>query len=99
METGGNGGTRVMSGEADGGGRRLFMDLPGPHSHEYFPKLSNDGRWLVWGAAAEGHEHDRADYEIFVWEFGAPSEQAVRLTHHPGNDQWPDLDVRPRGPR
>jgi hypothetical protein len=44
------------------------MDLPGAYSHEYFPKLSNDGRWLVWGAAAEGHEHDRADYEIFVWE-------------------------------
>jgi hypothetical protein len=24
------------------------------------------------GAAAAGHERDRADYEIFVWEIGTP---------------------------
>ncbi len=94
METGGNGGTRIMTGKPDGTGRRVFMDLPGAYSHEYFPKLSNDGRWLVWGAAAEGHEHDRADYEIFVWRVGTPVDTAVRLTHHEGNDQWPDLWVR-----
>jgi Tol biopolymer transport system component len=52
METGGRGGTRVMTGRPDGGERRVFMDLPGTHSHEYFPKLSSDGRWLVWGATA-----------------------------------------------
>jgi Tol biopolymer transport system component len=97
METGGNGGTRVMTGRADGTGRRVLVDLPGAYSHEYFPKLSNDGRWLVWGATAEGHEQDRADYEIFAWQIGTPIEQAVRLTHHAGNDQWPDLWVRARG--
>jgi Tol biopolymer transport system component len=96
VETGGHGGTRVMTGRSDGTDRQVFMDLPGAYSHEYFPKLSNDGRWLVWGAAAEGHEQDRADYEIFVWEVGTPVERAVRLTHHPGNDQWPDLWVAPR---
>ena len=95
METGGTGGTRVMTGRPDGSERRVLMDLPGAYSHEYFPKLSNDGRWLVWGAAAEGHEHDRADYEIFVWEVGTPVERTVRLTHHSGNDQWPDLWARP----
>lgn len=95
METGGNGGTRIMTGRPDGGGRQVFMDLPGPRSHEYFPKLSNDGRWLVWGAAAEGHEHDRADYEIFVWRVGSPVSEAIQLTHHPGNDNWPDIWVRP----
>jgi Tol biopolymer transport system component len=95
METGGNGGTRVMAGSPDGTDRHVFMDLPGAYSHEYFPKVSSDGRWLVWGAAAEGHEHDRADYEIFVWEIGTPWDRAVRLTYYPGNDQWPDLWVRP----
>jgi Tol biopolymer transport system component len=96
IEIEGHGGTRVMTGRPDGSGRRVLIDLPGSHSHEYFPKLANDGRWLVWGASAGGHEHDRADYEIFVWEVGTPVEQAVRLTHHQGNDQWPDLWVRAR---
>jgi Tol biopolymer transport system component len=95
METGGNGGTHVMTGQADGADRRVFMDLPGRYSHEYFPKLSNDGRWLIWAAAAEGHEQDQADYEIFVWKTGTPWDQAVRLTYHSGNDNWPDLWVRP----
>ena len=82
MESEGNGGTQIMKG---GPGRpgELFMDLPGSYSHEYFPRVSNDGRWLVWGAAAKGHEHDRADYEIFVWQIGRPTSEAVRLTHHP----------------
>jgi dipeptidyl aminopeptidase/acylaminoacyl peptidase len=94
IEIEGHGGTRVMTGRPDGTARSVLIDLPGKHSHEYFPKLSNDGRWLIWGASAEGHEHDRADYEIFVWEVGTPPESAVRLTHHEGNDQWPDLYVR-----
>jgi Tol biopolymer transport system component len=96
VEIEGKGGTRLITGEATGRARRVFMDLPGAYSHEYFPKLSNDGRWLVWGAAAGGHEHDRADYEIFLWEVGTPAESAVRLTYHEGNDQWPDLWVRRR---
>jgi Tol biopolymer transport system component len=93
IEIEGRGGTRVMAGNPDGTGRQELIDLPQRHSHEYFPRVANDGHWLVWGAAAEGHEHDRADYEIFVWRIGTPPESAVRLTHHPGNDQWPDLHV------
>jgi dipeptidyl aminopeptidase/acylaminoacyl peptidase len=92
MEPEGNGGTQIVSG-GPGRPRQLFMDLPGSHSHEYFPRVSNDGRWLVWGAAASGHEHDRADYEIFVWPIGRPASEAIRLTHHEGNDQWPDIFV------
>jgi dipeptidyl aminopeptidase/acylaminoacyl peptidase len=97
VEIEGNGGTRIVTGSADGTGRRVLIDLPGARSHEYFPKLSNDGRWLVWGAAAEGHEHDRADYDIFAWEVGTPWESALRVSQHPANDQWPDLWVPPAG--
>jgi hypothetical protein len=75
------------------GAREAWLDLPEPYSHEYFPRLSNDGRWMVLGACAEGHEHDTADYEIFLWRVGAPPEEAVRLTWHTGNDGWPDLRV------
>jgi Tol biopolymer transport system component len=92
METRGHGGTQIVTG-GPGRPREVFMDLPGEYSHEYFPRVSNDGRWLVWGAAARGHEHDRADYEIFVWQIGRSASEAVRLTHHPGNDQWPDIHM------
>jgi hypothetical protein len=68
-----------------------FMDLPGRRSHEYFPQLSGDGKWMVWGATQRGHDHDIADYEIYLWEVGTPTERAVRLSYHSGNDRWPDL--------
>jgi len=96
---GGQGGTRVMvthiSNTAPGEpySTKVLMDLPGPYSHEYFPRLDNTGGWLVWGAAAKGHEHDRADYELFLWQLGRPFKEALRLTHYAGNDQWPDIHV------
>jgi hypothetical protein len=70
-----------------------LLDLPGDFSHEYFPRLSADGRLLVFGASDGGHEHDTADYEIFAWEVGTPPGAAVRITFHTGNDCWPDIWV------
>jgi len=71
----------------------LFIDLPGRRSHEYFPQLSSSGRWLVWAATQRGHDHDIADYEIYLWEVGTPPEKAVRLTYHSANDRWPDIFI------
>lgn len=68
-----------------------WLDLPAPYSHEYFPKLSSDGDYMILGASSGGHEHDLADYEIFLWRVGTRSEHAVRLTYHTGNDNWPDI--------
>ena len=70
-----------------------FIDIPGRRSHEYFPQLSHSGKWLVWGATQRGHDHDIADYEIYLWEVGTPFEKAVRLTYHSGNDRWPDIFI------
>ena len=89
----GHGGTRVMTASLDDMAEETLMDLPGPYSHEYFPRVTANGEWLVWGASAEGHEHDRADYEIFAWRLGTAWTTAARLTHSPANDQWPDLFV------
>jgi hypothetical protein len=72
------------------------MDLPGNFSHEYFPRLSRDSRWLVWGASAGDHEHDMADYEIFLWQVGRPFTEAIRLTYNTANDRWPDIFIEPR---
>ncbi len=68
-----------------------FIDIPGRQSHEYFPQMTSDGKWLVWAATRRGHDHDVADYDIFIWEIGRPAEEATRLTFHSGNDRWPHL--------
>jgi Tol biopolymer transport system component len=70
-----------------------FMDLPGRRSHEYFPELSADGKWMVWGVTQRGHDHDTADYEIYIWEVGSPAESAARLTFQDVNDRWPDIFI------
>lgn len=93
MQNHGNGGTRVMMSPLVPAKEEVFFDMPGKFSHEYFPRLSRDGRWLVFGASAGGHEHDLADYEIFLWPVGRPPDQAVRLTVNPANDRWPDIFI------
>ncbi|OQX17072.1 MAG: hypothetical protein BWK76_10770 [Desulfobulbaceae bacterium A2] len=93
MQNQGHGGTRIMRSPLKPEQEEVFMDLPGEFSHEYFPRLSRDGRWLVWAASAGGHEHDLADYEIFLWQVGRPWGEAVRLTANPANDRWPDIHI------
>ncbi|HEY4186117.1 MAG TPA: hypothetical protein VGP07_13665 [Polyangia bacterium] len=98
----GNGGSRVLhlpmtDGKAAKSDADLdaitLVDIPGRRSHEYFPQLSADGKWLVWAATQRGHDHDIADYEIYLWEVGTPADRAVRLTYHSGNDRWPDIFI------
>lgn len=103
----GNGGTEVLKIPVDDNGiptvkitglavpkELYFMDIPGRRSHEYFPKLSQDGQWMVWCATQYGHEHDIYDYEVFVWNVNTDkNKDMVRLTFHDGNDRWPDIFI------
>ena len=97
----GNGGSETFSAPVKAGRptRELsydemrFVDIPGRRSHEYFPQLSSSGKWLVWAATRRGHDHDIADYEIYIWNVGSPPEHAARLTFHSGNDRWPDIFI------
>ena len=91
VDNGGNGGNQLLKSSITQVQQNLFMDLPGRYSHEYFPRLSVDGQWLVWAATAEGHEPDVVDYEIFLWKVGTPFSKAIRLTYNPANDSWPDI--------
>ena len=75
----------------------VLLDVSVAYSHEYFPKTSTDGKWLVYGASTGAHEHDIADYEIFLWKIGAPQENIVRMTWHTGNDCWPDVFIDDMG--
>ncbi len=97
----GNGGSRILKMPIESGtppkdideDKLELMDMPGRRSHEYFPQLSRDGKWLVWGITQRGHDHDTADYEIYLWEVGTPTEKGVRLTYNSGNDRWPDIFI------
>lgn len=73
-----------------------LIDLDGEFIHEYWPKESSNGEYMVFGASrsAKEHEHDTADYEIFLWKVGSKPSEATRLTFHTGNDNWPDVYVR-----
>ena len=71
-----------------------FIDIPGRISHEYFPQMSHNAKWLVWGATRRGHDHDIADYEIHIWEIGTGADQITRLSFHSGNDRWPDIHLK-----
>jgi hypothetical protein len=93
VEGGGNGGTQVFKSALTPVQPIPFIDLPGRYSHEYFPRLARDGKWLVWAASEGGHEHDIADYEIFLWKVGTPFNKAIRLTYNPANDRWPDIFI------
>jgi len=95
----GNGGTELYAYDLDAAGKhgnlpadqQKWIDLPGRRSHEYFPNISPDGKWLIWGATDRGHDHDIADYEVHLLRIGESADKAVRLTFHSGNDRWPDI--------
>ncbi len=93
MDHPGNQKNSIFTTDLRGGKERVLLDVAGAYSHEYFPKTSSDGKWLVYGASTGAHEHDIADYEIFLWKIGESQEKIVRLTWHTGNDCWPDIFV------
>jgi len=91
VDHGGRGGNAFYRVDPESLQSTLWYDAPGEYSHEYFPKVSNNGEVLVFGASSGGHEHDQADYEIFLWPIGSPPADTARLSFHTGNDNWPDV--------
>ena len=91
-----NNGLRIVSVDPETYEMETLIDLDGEFSHEYWPKDSWNGEYMVFGASrgAKDHEHDTKDYEIFLWKVGSDYKQATRLTFHSGNDNWPDVYVR-----
>jgi dipeptidyl aminopeptidase/acylaminoacyl peptidase len=73
-----------------------LVDLPGKRSRESFPRLSADGKWLVFGAGVGSSDPDLEDYEIYLWELGS-TESPTRLTFHSASDRWPDILVGAAG--
>jgi len=77
----------------DGSRLQSLLDLSTAYHHLYFPRFSNDGTWLIYGASRGDHEHDLADYDIFLWKIGAPVQSILPLASDPCNDSWPDIHL------
>lgn len=91
IDDGGKQKNLIMRYDASTGKTSPWLDLPGDFSHEYFVRLSRDERYMVFAASDGGHEHDLANYELFLWQVGSRPETAARLTFNNLNDSWPDL--------
>ena len=94
VQKGGKQINQIMRYDPDTKKKTRLLDLPGDFSHEYFARLSEDERYMIFSASDGGHEHDLANYELFLWPMGADSAEAVRLTFEPNNDSWPDIWLR-----
>lgn len=94
--TGLNNSNRIVGVDKDTFALNTIIDLQGEFSHEYWPQESSNGKYMVFGASRshKEHEHDVADYEIFLWKNGSQPHEATRLTFHTGNDNWPDVFIR-----
>ncbi len=74
--------------------------LPADWDYLYFPMLSADNAFLVWGASDGTHDHTRADYEIFLAEIDPQRMQVVnnprRVSSHAATDRFPAVWARPQ---
>gem|GEM_PF-394143 len=68
------------------------------YGHAYFPRLSKDMKYLIFGACPnDQHDQNTADYEIFLMKMESlkPAWQMpIRLTHDPGTDRSADIFVQ-----
>jgi hypothetical protein len=64
-----------------------------PFNYTYFPTITDDGKWLLYGASPGQHDHDTSDYEVYIVRLGdwKAEGQPVRLTFNDRTDRWPDL--------
>lgn len=76
-------------GRADGGSNWLFENsIPG-RPHCYFPRWSNDGEYIIFGASP--FFDWESDYDLYIKAFEGG--EAIRLTSDPASDTWPDLYI------
>ncbi len=66
-----------------------------PFNYTYFPTISDDGNWLLYGASPSQHDHDNSDYEAYIVRLSnwVADGQPVRLTFNDRTDRWPSLFV------
>lgn len=64
-----------------------------PYDYTYFPTVTADGNWLLYGASPSQHDHSTSDYEVYIQRLSnwRASGDPVRLTFNSATDRWPFL--------
>jgi|LSQX01.3.fsa_nt_gb hypothetical protein len=64
-----------------------------PFNYTYFPTVTRDNKWLMYGASPSQHDHTTSDYEVYLHRLDnwKPAGEPVRLTFNSGTDRWPFL--------
>jgi Tol biopolymer transport system component len=89
-ERGARQGTGIFVFDRETATARELQDAGPPLGHEYFPTVSRDGRYLLWGACPEGqHAHDDSAYQVFIRELD--SGRFARLTVDGADNRWPKI--------
>jgi len=59
-------------------------------NYTYFPQVSWNNLWLVFGASPDQHDHNTSDYEIFIQELRnwQPVGKPIRISNDPKTDRW-----------
>ncbi|RMH23380.1 MAG: hypothetical protein D6696_00855 [Acidobacteria bacterium] len=69
--------------------------LPPGRGYVYFPMLAADLTLLAVAASEGEHDHQRADYDVFVVETDPQTLEVIgeawRVTDHPATDRFPDV--------
>ncbi len=81
--------TGIVARPAAGGEAAMLQDDDAPRGHEYFPVVTPDGRWLLWGACPPGrHNHlePESNYQLFARAL--PDGEPVRLTFDGWSNRW-----------
>lgn len=72
------------------GKKEALQDNDDPFGHEYFPSLSTDNRYLLFGACpSREHSHEDGNYEIFIRDLH--DNRVTRLTDSGHTNRWPKL--------
>jgi hypothetical protein len=92
--TAGKFGKATLKGEVQ---KPLYEIVKIRYDHTYFPNLSRDMRYLIFGACpSDQHNQDTSDYEIFIMKMENLEpvwDLPIRLTYDPGTDRWPDIFI------
>jgi uncharacterized protein (TIRG00374 family) len=86
--SGANAGSGIMHYDLIKNKNSILKDDGGPFGHEYFPSLTDDGKFLLYSASPESqHDHNTSNYQIYVYELS--SGETYRLTYDKYNNRWP----------